>query len=187
MTPEEWANKMASRRNRIVTGPAFQVASKDALALQSRRIFVDGQKTDGGPLGAYSTVPMTASPKSLPKAGNQRGKTGNKTKTSYYAGGYRELRQQQGRESAFVNLRLSNSLQSDFLNAVVSSTSNSLGEVNPTVVNPLQVQLGLSEPNNILKLSGLQAKYGVFTDLSSNEIQVLVNSFSFQIKKILND
>ena len=186
MTPEQWANKLEGKLQKILTGPAFEIAGKDAFSVQSRRLFIDGQKSDGSPLGSYSTTPLYVSDRNLPTSGNHKGKTGKTTKSSYYAGGYAELRAQQGRESGFVNLRFSNELQADYLNSNVSPSSGSVGEVNPTVVTPLILNLNLKKSINIVKLGQLTAKYGVFVNFTKKEVQTLVDSYVFQLNSILN-
>lgn len=171
---------------RIKTGPAFELAFKDALAQQSQRIFEDGKKTDGSTIGSYDSKPFYADPDASPKATTKKGKRGKAIKGGYYAGGYRQYRAQQGREAGFVNLRLNNELQSDYANLNISVSSNQVVPPKPTVVTPLLLKVVIKKPINQQKIKGLEAKYGVIFNLSQSEINTLTGSFRFNILKELS-
>jgi hypothetical protein len=104
------------------------LAVKDTTSLMAVRIFEDGLDASGAPIGQYNdTKEMWIADENLPKKGNNTGKTGKPIKTSYYES-YKAMREQQGRESGFMNLRLTGRLQSEFLNAPISERVSEGGE-----------------------------------------------------------
>lgn len=157
---------------------AFEDAAKDTLATMSERIFIDGETSSEQDSGSYSTEPFYANAQTSPKKPNKKGKTGKKIKGGYYPGGYKEFRNQQGRESAFVNYRLSGDLQSDFNNSKSGFRLNKLGK--------LQYGIEIDKVDNIDKVRGLEAKYGtVFTSLSKSEENLFINSLQFNLNQRL--
>lgn len=103
---------------RISQAAAFQV-----IAEYKQRIFFDGLNTDGGQIGTYSGNPFYINPNSdalvgvptsgikpVGKYGQTVFKNGKPHKTKYLSGGYAELRDLTGRQSAYVDLNFSGSL-----------------------------------------------------------------------------
>lgn len=174
-----------ARLAKITTGNALELAFRDALSKQAPRIFEDGKTSAGASIGSYSTKPLYADPNTTPKATNKTGKTGNQIKGGYYAGGYRELRSQQGREAGFKNLRFTNELQSDYANAEISPTSSSVPVPRPTVITPLHLQIRINKPINLVKIKAAEAEAGPIFDLSSSEDKTLRGSYKFNLQKIL--
>jgi|GEM_PF-5344872 len=97
-------------------------ASIAVLSAMKRRIFNDGLATDGSKIGTYSTYSFYKNPNSLlgvPKGGvkpqGKNGlaifKNGKQKKTKYLASGYKELRELVGRQSDYVDLSFSGSMQ----------------------------------------------------------------------------
>jgi len=112
------------------------IASSTVMAEMTERIFQQGLKADLTKIGHYNTTkPLYANtrrnyPKSLPARGKpytktlKNGKTkivsgatkfknGNPHKTTWFSS-YKELRAREGRESGFVNINLTGTLQRDF-------------------------------------------------------------------------
>src|SRR3990167_7238294 len=89
----------------------------------------------------------------LPSGGTHTGKHGAEIKTSYYKN-YKALRTQQGRESGFVNLRLTNRLQSEVLN---SPSGTQVGE--PDKFGELEMGVSVS-PLSKKKIKGNEKRFG---------------------------
>lgn len=102
-----------------------KVASEQLQGDIETRIWTDHKATDGNEIGTYSTDPMYASlewnSKFVRSIGNGRGKNsssstfknGKKRKSKYYAGGYKEYKQDVKGVSE-VNLELTGQLRQDF-------------------------------------------------------------------------
>jgi hypothetical protein len=122
---------------RLSTVSAFAV-----IAEYKNRIFVDGQTTDGSPIGQYSNNPFYQNPNTLTgvaasgvtpvgKYGNTTFKNGKPHKTRYLSNGYSELRTLTGRQNSTVDLNFSGSLErsikvvQDGETAVIRYTSDS--------------------------------------------------------------
>jgi hypothetical protein len=82
------------------------------------RVFAKGLKTDGSPIGTYSTKPSyfdkdsfirKASYKPQGKVNKGKFKNGNQRKSMYLAQGYNQFRDIQGRETPNINLKYSGS------------------------------------------------------------------------------
>lgn len=126
---------------------------------QVHRIFEQGESGSGDKIGTYDTSkPLYVNPKNAPKkfkpmgkpSGNRkRGETkfkdGQDHKTRYFPN-YKSFRDSQGRQTAFVDLKLSGQLQSDY--------ANSLQKQGNTWV------AGTTNPVNTGKLEGAMEKYG---------------------------
>jgi hypothetical protein len=92
------------------------------LAAMKRRIFTDGIATDGSQIGQYSTTSFYQNPTKLigvaasgvkpaGKNGQANFKNGKAKKTKYLALGYQQLRELTGRQSDYVDLNFSGSMQ----------------------------------------------------------------------------
>ena len=97
-------------------------ASSTVHNLMAQRIFGDGRSASGGQIGSYSTKEMYVSPSKSPKkftavgiGGKTKFKNGKKHKTRYFANGYAGFRQQAGRQSNHVDLRLTGTLENSFV------------------------------------------------------------------------
>lgn len=165
LTPEQFQKKIAEKirsldvANKVVFPVATIMLDKMRL-----RLFQEGISGDGNKTGSYSTSPMYASKSVFVGSGfSPQGKNAKKTasgklakvsenkkdgaqrKSMYLAGGYKELRQVQGKETAFVNLQYSGLLFTDF---------SKLAVVKDTVVS----KVGTKESSD--KLKWLSDKYG---------------------------
>lgn len=121
----EYLASQNERFERLKNGEALEIAVRDTHAKQVQRIFVDGKNSDDNQIGKYNTTdPLYVNPRNAPKNTPVRGKygqttfsNGNKHKTTYFES-YSEFRQEQGRESTFVNLNLFGVLRSSFANGL---------------------------------------------------------------------
>lgn len=164
----------------------MELAVRSAHAEMTTRIFSKGELTAGGKIGSYDdTKPLYVEDSKLRKSGTHKGKTGKSIKTSYYKS-YKALRQQQGAESAFVNVRFTNDLQSDFANADLSSTSNALATPKPQLVRAdakeIVYQVSLKRALNIKKKEGLEDKYGEIFAPSEKEKQTFYTVLRKEVK-----
>ena len=109
------------------------------------------------------------------KLGKSEFKNGKQHKTTYY-NSYKDFRSKQKRESGFVNLRLTNELQSDFSNVKISTSSTSVPAARPIKVNAHHYKLEVKD-NNVKKVIRLEKKYGKIFNLTKKErakfIQIL--------------
>ena len=166
-------------------GPGIFIAVKSIQSEQAERIFEKGISSDGSKIGDYnSTNPIyinsDKSPKKFKPEGKPKATTTDKKKTkasndkrkTKYFESYRAFRQQIGRESGFVNLRLFGRLQSDFVNAPVQSSQFSYD----VVLNSL----------NAAKAKGNEAHFGkkIF-GLTKEENQTFLKVLGFELNKIL--
>lgn len=163
----------------------FKIAVRDIVTAQTVRIFQDGLKVSGK-IGTYNrTKPLYVGSPPAPRKTTQRGKTGKRIKTGFYES-YAAFRKQQGRESRFVNLRLSNELQNDFANAMISPTSNRVAAAMPIRVNQNLFIVALKKQINIDKKAGLEAKYGNIFGLRPEELTRFQKTLEFEMNKFLN-
>lgn len=165
LTPEQFQQKITDkiRSLKVADVVVFPVATV-MLDKMRQRLFQQGVSGDGNKTGNYSTTPMYASKSAFIGGGfSPRGKNAKKTatgklakgsknksdgtgrKSMYLSGGYKELRQVQGKETSFVNLQYSGLLFTDFTKLAVDGD---------TVVS----KVGTKESAD--KLSWLSDKYG---------------------------
>ena len=165
ITPEQF-QKMIEAKIRsldIAKTIVFPVATV-MLDSMRQRLFQEWISGNGSKTGSYSTSPMYASKSAFVGGGfSPQGKNAKKTatgklakgsknkkdgaqrKSMYLAGGYKQLRQVQGKETAFVNLQYSGLLFTDFSKLAVEKD---------TVVS----KVGTKESSD--KLKWLSDKYG---------------------------
>lgn len=168
LTQEQFQQKINDkiRSLNIVKEVTFPVATV-MLDKMRQRLFQKGISGDGSKVGNYSTTPMYASKKAFVGSGfSPQGKNAKKTatgklskgsknrsdgtgrKSMYLAGGYKQLRQVQGKETSFVNLQYSGLLFTDFSKLAVQGDT-------------VESKVGTKESAD--KLSWLSDKYGADT------------------------
>ena len=174
----------------------LQIAVRSVTAQQAVRIFQEGLNSAGGKIGSYSTTPRIISPRFAPRKfaadtfqpfnRAQRARVGKKGYYGkFFAQGYKQFRAEQGRESAFVNLRLTNDLQSDFANVPLAPTVNTVAPPSPIRVNTHEYKMTLKRPENIEKKDGLEDRYGKIFNLTRQERDLFVRVANFELRKIL--
>lgn len=129
-------------------------------AVWKERIFDRGEKTDGTPIGNYSTQPSYFSKDTFIRkaAFKPIGKTGKKTKsTMFLQGGYSEFRDIQGRETKTMNLKLTGSEERAF--RVYKFGNESI--------------FGNADEMENKKIQGQEEKLGEVFDMSTFEQQFL--------------
>ncbi len=180
MTTQQYIAKI---RNKLQTlkqnNKPLAIAVASVHADQMERIFVDGKGSDNGRIGSYNTTkPLYVSPEISPKTFPKKGKTGETKfkngrdhKTGFF-NSYKEYRQKQGRQTSFVDLKLSGQLQKDI--------SNSL-----TKVTPNKWVTGTKNSKNSDKLNGAEDKYGKIFSLSKPEKNDFKKVLQFEVIKFL--
>ena len=178
MTTEEYIKKNRVALEAIVKlDIPLKIAVYTIVGEQSIRIFQDGLNSAGSKIGSYNnsvalyvnttkSAPIKNAPKG--KNGDVKFKNGNPHKSTYYKS-YKEFRSKQKRESGFVNLRLTNELQSDFSNSKVSVSSTKVVAGKPIKVNVHFYKTELKKDINQKKREGLENKYGRIFKLTKEE------------------
>ena len=194
MTFKEYIVRLEARNKdpKILSEP-LRLAALDTTAKMGERIFDNGLTTTGASIGQYSTNPIYVNPLSLPSGvkksiGVKSGKTGEtvfksgqkkgqKHKTKYLAGGYKELRNKVGRQIAYVDLSFSNELRFDF--------GNGSGVATPRKISDLEYQIRLDKTINQEKRSGLEDKYGIIFTTSEAEKKIFFNTVEVELRRRL--
>lgn len=174
MTTQDFVNKLDRQLKGIER--VFELAAASTHALMTQRIFVDGE-SETGKIGQYdSSKPLYVSPKKSPKkfplkgkGGKTKFKNGNSHKTGYFSS-YKSFRSAIGRQTSYVDLRLSGNLQRDF--------GSKLQKQGAFLV------AGVKRKENVGKLRGIRKKYGpnVFK-LQGSEKENLRKTIEFEMTK----
>ena len=131
LTPQQWIAKMDARINELASDKLFAANIYNVLSISGPRIFEKGLNGNNVKIGTYSkraiyVNPKTDSPKSfgvLGKNGKSTFKNGNKHKTRYFSGGYKQFKGQIGKGTA-VNLWLRGELKSDYYSQTLRKVNN---------------------------------------------------------------
>lgn len=186
LTVKQAVQKLNDKIKQLESDKPLLIAVRAANEARIKRIFEDGENTNGIKIGFYNgSKPVYIDPNDAPRAGNQIGKRGKPIKSLYYES-YKDFRKAMGRESSFVNLRLNNELQSDLANAQLSKTSSTLAKVNPIKVSNTKYKVTLKKQINIDKVDGLTAKFGGFINHTKEEKEIFNRVYQFEVSKILN-
>lgn len=155
---------------------AFDLAIVSTHAKVTQRIFVDGQEGDGNKIGSYeSTKPLYVSPSKAPRKftpkgvdGKSKFKNGKPHKTGYFES-YKDFRGKMGRETGFVNLKMTGNLQSDFRSSLTKEGTGFF-------------VAGIGRPENLGKVAGIIDKYGedVFK-LQKDERELLIQTIEDEL------
>lgn len=186
LTTHQMIEEINRQKKVVRSGKAFEIAVKSIVAEQTVRIFQKGQKSDGTPIGQYNrSKPLYVYTPPAPKKVTGKGKKGKKIKGGYYKN-YAAFRQQQGRESGFVNIRLTNELQSDFANSRVGKSSKRIAKARPIKINRYLYQVLIKKAINIQKVQGLEGKYGAIFAPTRREQKRLVEFLNFELQRELD-
>lgn len=177
-TPKEYAEALRKIGDNLAKGVWVERAARDTMTLSDARIFSDGKNSKNTKIGNYSTKPIYIDPDAAPRAVSNTGKTGKKIKSGFYPKGYKQFRSQQGRESAFVNLRLTGELESDY--------ANSTNGPRPIKINNLSYKITLNKQVNIDKKKGAEKKYGRIFLLTRKEDKQFNRSMNFEYQQVIN-
>jgi hypothetical protein len=147
------------------------------------RIFHVGLNSSAARIGVYDTTrELWVSDDQLRRAGTHKGKTGNRTKTSYYPN-YKALKKQQGFRNDRVNLRMTNNLQSEFANTNMGASNNGVPKnAKPIKINPNRY---IERVDNDGKFKGIEAKYGDVFGFTRGEINKFYREYNAAALRIL--
>ena len=129
MTILEFINGLNDIKAEMVLDSILLPAANRVISQFKRRIFNDGEAASGAKIGNYSTKPAGFSRRQFVKKSTFIGGSDGGD-TMQFKGGYKEFRQLQGRQTAFVDLRLSGSLENsiqlvkDGENAILIAITN---------------------------------------------------------------
>ena len=164
MTPAQYESRLhdlAQQLHRRNLDRVYVPAANRLLATIKRRIQRDGKGSHDTPLGQYSTKPgyyakaafvKKSAFKPIGKNGKRR--KGEKAKTMYLPGGYKNLRLLQGRITGKVNLTYSGDLMASY----------------KMVQQQDRIVLGLDSEKEAEKAAGLRKRYGKFLQGSRKEL-----------------
>ncbi len=168
MTTDEYIAKLRKTAEDIDSGKALFLATSTLLAAMQERIFTDGKNSDGIGIGEYNDSdpiyvnPITAR-KDFPtngKTGKDTFKSGKKHTTGYFES-YKSFRDNQGVETKFVNLKLTDELFLNFSSGVRRVNNN---EYNIVVTKKV----------NVDKVDGNEDRFGKIFNATKQE-RLLVN------------
>jgi len=121
-----------------------RIASNTAHAEQVTRIFEDGKKSNGANIGKYKND------------------------------SYKKLRAQKGRETGFINLRLSGALQIDYSNGLKTTKKDS------------QTQVVLLKSNrNAVIVEAQEKRFGDIFELTKEEVDLFINTTTRELQLLL--
>lgn len=192
MTAQEFKDRLLKAAENLRTeNTPFKLAVYSTVAEQAKRIFTDGQSTDGRTHQYNKTTPLYLNPATTfngGKIGQPVGKNGEKIfksgkkkgeahKTVYFES-YYDYRGKIGRENSFVNWELSGDLKLDFENPQG-------GTPTPIKVSENEYVSGLRRQDNIKKREGLEEKYGKIFFLTDSEKKTFYETVRFELRKLL--
>lgn len=198
MTQQEWLKRQRLVLADIVkNNNPLRIAARTAHKDITLRVFIEGIKESGAPIGTYDTKrPMYINPDTAARAtggktiapgfklqglkptkgkhGDHKFKNGNVHKTTF-VNNYKDFRNRIGRRTDRVNLVLTGELQSDFANGKITNPI-------PTKITQHEYHVGLSRAQNMDKVHGLEKKYGKIFKHTKAEIDKFVQIASKELR-----
>ena len=170
------AQQLANFQNATDANKVLRQAVIVVVPEMKRRIQNDGKKSDGSQIGKYSTKKLsfgkitnrfydTATKKQL------AARIKNNAKPGTFEGGYKQLRQERGLETSFVDLTFTGAMMGDLKAGPAGPNSYGIGFLS-------------SEQNKIAGYN--EKKYGVIFDLAKYELQVSLDVINRQAQKLLS-
>lgn len=180
MTVEQWQKDMR-KKAKLCPPKAYGIGVRDAVSSSAVRIFEKG-KGFFGSIGSYNaTDPIYISLKASPKKFRvSSGRKGRVFKS------YKQYRQDIGRKTGFVNLRLSNELYNDYSNTKIAKTNTSasgLTPAKPVKINNKKYMIVLSKEINAKKIGGMEKKYGEIFGVTKKEVKHMNTVIEFELAK----
>lgn len=161
MSPLEYNRKLDRIISLIETeNKPFKKAVQSVHALRITRIFDNGEKSDGGKIGSYSTKPIYVNAKRYGFSFAGQGKNqarrskASPRKTKYFADGYKGFRTFVKRPVNFINLGLTYDLRFDL------SNSSSKRVNMPDKISAHEYQERLKRQHNVEKVDGIENRFG---------------------------
>lgn len=184
MTPQEAVSELQRGINSLksVKNRLQLVALKRVEAEFKVRIFQDGLDSSNGKIGKYSEKPFYLTDKdqlAVPSVFKPRGKGGatgpivnRPRKGMYFEGGYKQAREEQGFESAFVNTDYTGSLR-------LSIQVGNLGE---------DLVLGFTDEERYKIALELEKRFGKrIYEVSPNEEKIAETAILRELREILSE
>jgi len=126
----------------------------------------------------YDNITAVEVTKTRYGVGESKFKDGKSHKSKYFASGYKGYRENVGRQTDYVDLKLSGELRMDF--------NNDREIAEPRKINNLEYQIRLDKPINQKKREGLGDKYGTIFTLSDQEKEHFFEVVGFEFRKALS-
>ena len=201
MTVEEYIAKQKKKLTDLkIFYKPFEASVRNVVALQAKRIFTDGQKSDGSPIGQYNTTtPFYVNPNlsagattkapikgeqalkpTTGKHGDHLFKNGKEHKTTWVAN-YKSYRNRIGKRIDKVNLTLSGDLMRDFSNAQTPAAAI------PVKISDVEYRVVIKRDSNIKKKEGNEDRFGTIFKLTKKELDVFKKTLNFNFKKAIVD
>ena len=189
MTTDEFISANQKKLDLIIkNNKPLQIAVSSIMALQSKRIFIDGQNADNAPIGTYKTPPakgiyISGAKDKTPKQFTKKGKpdTGRKMssakrKTGWFPS-YLAYKKAIGRNLTVdtVDLLLWGSLSQNWAN------STKLSAATPTKINAHKYVVQIKEHN----YNKIKKKYLRAFDLSKDEKEKFYKVLNIELIKAL--
>lgn len=107
-----WTDNVRARLTDVNIQESLRVAARDTIAIMGPRIFDRGERPDGSDIGTYSSSPLVMKETQMTKkgAGEPAGEG-----ERFFSGGYRQYKQQTGRNPNIFNMRNFGVMMRDFL------------------------------------------------------------------------
>lgn len=187
MTVDEWIAKQQAKIDEIVKfNKPLMIAVRGVMAMQSKRIFIDGKNISGSNIGTYKNSPLYVSgtitkKTNLPKFplagkyGETNFKNGNPHKSGYFED-FLHFKKAIGRNRRIgtVDLFLTGELHRHWAN------SNTVGKVEARKLSPNHYFIAISD-KDVKKVE----RYGRVFNLNSNEKALFLKSLKNEFIKAL--
>lgn len=113
--------------------------------------------------------------------GKSKFKDGTPHKSKYFATGYKGYRENVGRQTGYVDLKMTGELRMDFGNSGSVSTP-----ATPRKISEVEYQIRLDKEIDQNKREGLEAKYGDIFTLSETEKKLFYKTIQFEFNNQLS-
>jgi hypothetical protein len=186
MTQKQYSEKLQKQIEELErSNKPLEVAVRSMMAVQSKRIFIDGRNASGDYIGVYKKEPVYISPnsnKGLPKfplkgkGGSTKFKNGNTHKTGYFES-FLDFKKKVGRSKKIqtVDLFLTGALQKNWANA------ETLSQAKAQKINPSHYRVAITDQNY-----KKAERYGNVFGLSKEEKSKFYQVIQFELKKALS-
>jgi len=183
LTISQWIAKQQKFRAQLRLGKPLAIAARTVHSERIKRIFHDGLNSAGASIGNYNRT-REIWMKNTELRRTNRGKSGRAEKTSYFQS-YYALKADQGFNPDVVNLRLTNDLQSDFANARLSKSDDSVPTDPPIKVSPTLWKEELRRADNAEKVEALERRFGRIFAPTKRERDEFQRVGELEMKKLL--
>lgn len=195
MSPREFADILELKKQELLSdNKPLKIAAISTTVEMASRIFVRGEATSGGKIGNYGTYDLYLSDKeisSLPnvqatrkgKKGKSEFKSGKEHSTTWFDG-WKGVREEAGRQTAFVDLSMVGDLQSEFTNTPLGSP---IAKAEPRRIDVNNYAIEVLSEDNVNKARGNEKNFkkDIFK-LSTFEKNEFYRVAEFELKKLFS-